>query len=81
MEMDLMQKAGLTPMQVFASATKDAAECLKLKEVGTLESGKWADFLVFSTNPLENIQNTKSLQSVYIAGNPVPGKDGMPATD
>jgi imidazolonepropionase-like amidohydrolase len=68
-------------MQVFASATGDAAECLKLKEVGTLESGKWADFLVFSANPLENIQNTKSLQSVYIAGNPVPGKDGMPATD
>jgi imidazolonepropionase-like amidohydrolase len=79
MEMDLMAKAGLTPMQILTSATKDAADCLKLKEVGTLETGKWADFLVFSANPLENIQNTKSLQSVWIAGNQVPGKEAGPS--
>jgi imidazolonepropionase-like amidohydrolase len=79
MEMDLMAKAGLTPMQVLTSATKDAADCLKLKDVGTLEKGKWADFLVFSANPLENIQNTKSLQSVWIAGNQVPGKEAGPS--
>ncbi len=78
LEMDLMAKAGLTPEQILASATKDAADCLKLKEVGTLERGKWADFLVFSANPLENIGNTKSLQSVWIAGNQVPSKEGGP---
>jgi len=37
MELEMMAKAGLTPKQVLASATRDAARCMKLDaEVGTL---------------------------------------------
>ena len=39
MELEMMAKAGLTPRQVLASATRDAARCMKLdREVGTLEA-------------------------------------------
>ena len=68
----MMVEAGLTPMQVLQSATQVAAQCLGLNYLGTLEPGKWADVLVLDRNPLENIDNTRSLSAVWIAGNPVP---------
>ena len=77
MELQLMAKAGLTPEQILKSATSDVAECLKLKGIGTLEAGKWADFAVFAQNPLENVANSHSLESVWIAGNRVPEKGGV----
>jgi imidazolonepropionase-like amidohydrolase len=79
MELQLMADAGLTPEQILRSATSDAARCLNLEGVGTLEAGKWADFVVFADNPLEDIGNSHSLESVWIAGNRVPDK-GAPAT-
>lgn len=72
MEMQLMADAGLTPAQIIRSATLDASECLGLDEVGTLEAGKWADFNVFSEDPLSDIKKTHTLDSVWIAGNRVP---------
>ena len=72
MELELMVKAGLTPMQAIMSATAQAAECLNLHQVGTLTKGKWADMIILNTDPLADINNTKSVDSVYIAGNQVP---------
>ena len=72
-EMDLMVEAGLTPSQVIRAATKSAAEFLHAKDLGTLESGKWADLVVLNADPLKNIRNTRTIQSVYIAGNRVAG--------
>jgi imidazolonepropionase-like amidohydrolase len=73
LELDLMAKAGLTPRQVLMSATRDAARCMKIdKEVGTLEPGKWADFVVLTADPLADIKNTRSIDSVWIAGKRVP---------
>jgi imidazolonepropionase-like amidohydrolase len=43
-------------------------------QVGTLERGTWADFLVMGANPLADIHNTKTLESVWIAGDRMPGK-------
>jgi imidazolonepropionase-like amidohydrolase len=72
MELEMMAKAGLTPAQVLASATRDAARCMKLDgEVGTLETNKWADFVVLDADPLADISNVKKISAVYIAGNAV----------
>ncbi len=70
-EMELMVEAGLTPMQVIQAATKSAAEFLAVKDLGTLEAGKWADLIVLNADPLNNIRNTHSIDAVYIAGNRV----------
>jgi imidazolonepropionase-like amidohydrolase len=71
LELDLMVAAGLTPAQTLRSATAVSAKCLGLNDVGTLEKGKWADFVVLGADPLADIKNTKQLRAVYIAGNDV----------
>ena len=68
MELELMEKAGLTPEQVLRSATGDAAKCLNLESVGVLEQGRWADFNVFGQDLMAGVAGSKTLEAVYIAG-------------
>ena len=76
-ELELMAEAGLSPLQVIASATGEAARCLQVDDtIGTLEVGKWADFVVLGGNPLEDIRHTRAIQSVWIAGSELPGSYG-----
>jgi imidazolonepropionase-like amidohydrolase len=72
MELELMVDAGLTPMQALVSATGDAARCMGVAtNLGTLEAGRAADFLVLARNPLDDIRATRTIESVWIAGAPV----------
>ena len=68
-----MAEAGLTPKQILVAATGDAARCLGFDELGTLESGKWADFIVLNENPLDDIENLRTIDSVWIGANRVEG--------
>jgi len=70
-ELQLMNQAGLTPMQVITDATRNAAEFLRAKDLGTLERGKWADLVVLTKNPLTEIRNTREIDMVMIAGNKI----------
>jgi len=68
-EMELMVKAGLTPMQALVASTGNAAKVMAIdKEVGTLEPGKRADFVVLTADPLADIKNTRTIESVWIDG-------------
>lgn len=71
LELGLMADAGLTPGEIMLSATSVAADCLSLDDVGTLTPGKWADFVVFSANPLVDVANARTIEAVFIAGNEV----------
>jgi imidazolonepropionase-like amidohydrolase len=69
LELELMVEAGMTPMDVIKSATKTSSELLGIEEqYGTLEVGKFADFLVLDENPIENIKTIQSLSNVYQKG-------------
>jgi imidazolonepropionase-like amidohydrolase len=75
LELEYEVKAGLTPMQALVSATSGAAKALNVsKNAGTLEKGKWADFVVLTANPLDDIRNTRKIESVWIGGLQVPSK-------
>ncbi len=69
LELEMMVAAGLTPMQALVAATGNAAKVTKLDaDLGTLQPGKWADFIVLNADPLTDIRNTKQIDSVWIAG-------------
>ncbi len=71
-EMEMMIEAGLTPMQVIVSFSKNAAEALGVaKEFGTLAKGKAADFVVLDKDPLVDIRNSRSIHAVYLGGKKV----------
>jgi imidazolonepropionase-like amidohydrolase len=68
LELDLLTRAGLTPAPILAMATGNAAQCSKLSGLGYLRPGHQADFVVLTGNPLEDIRQTKTIESVWIAG-------------
>jgi imidazolonepropionase-like amidohydrolase len=71
-ELEMMVKAGLTPMQALVAATGGASSVWKLDRLGTLESGKWADLVVLNANPLDDIRNTRQISSIWVSGRQLP---------
>lgn len=70
-EMEDMVAAGMTPAQVIVAATRNSAALLELTDMGTIETGKSADFIVLEANPLDDITNTRRIASVYLRGEEV----------
>jgi imidazolonepropionase-like amidohydrolase len=69
MELQLMNEAGLTPLQAIEAGTRNAAIALQLEEnFGTIQKGKVADLLVLDGDPSTEIKNTRKIEAVYKAG-------------
>jgi imidazolonepropionase-like amidohydrolase len=68
-EMETMQAAGLTPMEVLVSATRVAARALgREKEIGTVEKGKLADLVVLGADPSSDASNFRKVKGVVRGG-------------
>jgi len=66
------QEHGMKPMQILQAATRNVAAAYgKLKDLGTLEPGKFADFVVLNDNPLKDASHYSSIASVWKAGQQV----------
>ena len=71
LEMEMMAQAGMSPAAVLRSATTGAAQAMRASGVGAMAPGAWADFVVLERDPRQDIRNTRSIASVWIAGNEI----------
>ncbi|MFZ0740895.1 MAG: amidohydrolase family protein [Nitrososphaeraceae archaeon] len=68
-ELELLVEAGIPPLEVIKIATRNGAQALDIeRDVGTIEPGKQADMIVLSENPLDDISNTKKIETVINNG-------------
>ncbi|MEA2239263.1 MAG: hypothetical protein QOC81_3987 [Thermoanaerobaculia bacterium] len=68
-EMEAMQAAGMTPMQVIVSSTAVAARAMRReKEFGTIEKGKDADLIIVAADPSADIANMSKIRYVVRGG-------------
>jgi imidazolonepropionase-like amidohydrolase len=68
-ELELLVEAGLKPVEALRGATINAARALrKENEMGSVESGKFADMVILNSNPLSDIHNTTKIDSVLLRG-------------
>jgi imidazolonepropionase-like amidohydrolase len=67
-EIGMYVRLGLTPAEALIASTSRPTEVLRIKDTGVLAQGKRADFVVLNANPLENIRNTREIDSVYLDG-------------
>lgn len=68
-EIDRMQKAGMSPMQIILAGTRNAAHVCNLEEkIGTIQTGKIADLLVVKGDPLSDLKVLKNVALVIHEG-------------
>lgn len=68
-EMEAMQKAGMTPMQVLVASTATAARAARFDDVtGTIEKGKSADLLLLAADPTRDVANFRKVRFVMRGG-------------
>jgi cytosine/adenosine deaminase-related metal-dependent hydrolase len=68
-ELELLVRAGLTPLQTLQAASRDAATAMGVSnQVGTLEEGKTADMVLLDADPLSDIANTRKVAAVVLGG-------------
>jgi len=68
-ELAHMVRAGLTPYQALAAATRNPAEFLGASaEWGTIAVGRRADLVLLAADPLSDIRNTERIEGVAVGG-------------
>jgi imidazolonepropionase-like amidohydrolase len=65
--LELLVRAGLSPMDALVAATRRGAEAMRMEaDLGTLETGKLADLVVLDGNPLEDIKILQTLEIIKL---------------
>ena len=68
-ELDLLHQAGLTNAEVLAAATINPATYLAIQDhYGSVTVGKIADLILLAKNPLADIENIRTLTTVFRKG-------------
>ena len=67
-EFALMAAAGLTPLQILTSATRNGAMLFGREDLGGIAPGMQADLVVLDADPARDILNTRRIRAVMRGG-------------
>lgn len=67
-ELELLTECGMSTVEVLQAATSLPAKYFGLHDRGVVQPGYRADFILVKGDPVQNIRTTRSIQSVWIAG-------------
>lgn len=68
-ELELLVESGLPPAAALRAATLHNAQALRQeRRLGTISPGKWADIVLLTANPLEDIRRTRAIDVVLRGG-------------
>lgn len=68
-ELACLVDAGFSPLEALTIVTRNNARILRWEnDLGTLEAGKLADFVVLDADPLDDINNVRAVAAVYQGG-------------
>ena len=68
-ELEMLVASGLPPATALRAATLTNATVLGEQDrLGSVAPGKWADLIVLSANPLDDIRNTRQIDCVVRSG-------------
>ena len=69
LEIELLEKAGVTPLAIIQAATINAATALNIEDqYGSIQVGKVADLLISKNNPLKDLSTLAQPIAVVKAG-------------
>jgi imidazolonepropionase-like amidohydrolase len=80
-ELELLVRAGLTPLQAIHAATGAAAAILGRDDIGVLRAGALADLVIVRGDPLADIRGTRRIASVVQSGRELPIERLVPQPD
>lgn len=80
-ELDLLVASGLTPREALRAATSTAAKAAGRPDLGSIQSGAPASFLVLDADPSLDIQNARKLAMIVLRGRAMRPADLVTAPD
>ncbi|MDH7447085.1 amidohydrolase family protein [Aquimarina sp. 2201CG14-23] len=73
-ELILISEAGVPNLEVLKGATSYPADRFNLGKIGYVKEGYIADILLLSKNPIEDIKNIETIESIWKAGKEIQPK-------
>src|SRR5258706_752781 len=70
-EMELLVRAGLTPVEALRAATSAPAAAFHLDDRGQIAAGKRADLVLVNGDPTTDIRNSRDIAAVWKAGHAI----------
>jgi len=68
-EMEAMQSAGLSPMEVIVASTRGGALAMgRQQDLGTVQAGKVADLLILEADPTRDVRSFRQIRCVIRGG-------------
>jgi imidazolonepropionase-like amidohydrolase len=68
-ELEMLVASGLSPADAIKSATVNNARILnQVSNLGSIEVGKWADLVILTADPTQDIRNTRKIDHIIRGG-------------